>query len=316
MQRARTDSPPREVDSELEKGNFIAKDDYEYHPAKDDYEYAKGKSPLMRETAGRYGLSAVGAMAVLLFFSLRQVPAAHIGLVVMFGSVRESVLLSGLHVVNPVASVIQFNTKTQLLYSENIVPTQEGMNVELDVSLLYHADPSMIRDLYLSIGEEYKNVLILPELQSAVRGLTSEVSAKALYTSGRTEIRQKLVAELTTKLAPRGVILEDVLLKGIKLPVILTDAIEAKAKAEQESQRMEFVLSKEKQEAERKKIEAEGVQSFQKIVSEGISPELLQWKGIEATERLAESPNAKIVMMGNSASSLPVLLSADSDKKS
>jgi len=247
MQRARTDSPPREVDSELEKGNFIAKDDYEYHPAKDDYEYAKGKSPLMRETAGRYGLSAVGAMAVLLFFSLRQVPAAHIGLVVMFGSVRESVLLSGLHVVNPVASVIQFNTKTQLLYSENIVPTQEGMNVELDVSLLYHADPSMIRDLYLSIGEEYKNVLILPELQSAVRGLTSEVSAKALYTSGRTEIRQKLVAELTTKLAPRGVILEDVLLKGIKLPVILTDAIEAKAKAEQESQRMEFVLSKEKQ---------------------------------------------------------------------
>ena len=195
MQRARTDSPPREVDSELEKGNFIAKD---------DYEYAKGKSPLMRETAGRYGLSAVGAMAVLLFFSLRQVPAAHIGLVVMFGSVRESVLLSGLHVVNPVASVIQFNTKTQLLYSENIVPTQEGfkiyiatlivfmvwshlrvwilvavrvlgMNVELDVSLLYHADPSMIRDLYLSIGEEYKNVLILPELQSAVRGLTSEV---------------------------------------------------------------------------------------------------------------------------------------------
>merc|ERR1712054_386302 len=126
-------------------------------------------------------------------------------------------------------------------------------------------------------------------------------------------IHNKLVEELKAKLEPRGVTLEDVLLKGIKLPKQLTDAIELKAQAEQESARMEFVLSKEKQEADRKKVEASGISAFQTIVSEGISSQLLMWKGIEATEKLASSTNAKIVVMGNTKDSLPVLLSTSSD---
>merc|ERR1711934_1197128 len=125
----------------------------------------------------------------------------------------------------------------------------------------------------------------------------------ALYTSGRTEIRDKLIVELDGKL-------EDVLLKGIKLPDLLINAIEQKAQAEQASARMEFVVSKEKQEAERKKVEASGIAAFQRIVSEGISPQLLQWKGIEATEHLAQSTNSKIVVMGNTKDSLPVLMGA------
>merc|ERR1712146_448210 len=176
---------------------------------------------------------------------------------------------------------------------ENIVLTQEGLNVELDVSLLYHIDLLRVREIYLQLGEAYEETLIMPELQSAVRGLTSEVSAKALYTSGRTEIHDKLHKELTEK---------------------LTAPIELKAQAEQESARMEFVLSKERQEADRKKVEAAGISAFQKIVSEGISSQLLQWKGIEATERLANSNNAKIVVMGNTKDSLPVLLSTASDE--
>merc|ERR1712072_946346 len=135
--------------------------------------------------------------------------------------------------------------------------------------------------------------------------------AKALYTSGREVIRGKLAAELESKLKPRGITIEDVLLKGIKLPTLLTDAIELKAQAEQESARMEFVLTKEKQEADRKSLEASGISAFQRIVSEGISEQLLQWKGIEATEKLANSKNAKIVVMGNSKSSLPVILSTN-----
>merc|ERR1712054_593613 len=166
------------------------------------------------------------------------------------------------------------------------------------------------REIFLTLGEDFETVLVLPEMQAAVRGLTSEVSAKALYTSGRLEIRNKLMEELSAKLKPRGIELEDVLLKGIKLPKQLTDAIELKAQAEQESTRMEFVLSKERQEADRKKVEAEGISAFQRIVSEGISEQLLAWKGIEATEKLAESTNSKIVVMGNTKSSLPVLLSA------
>merc|ERR1711998_681895 len=264
-------------------------------------------------SAGGVGKKAVSIVLALAFFwfvtSVRTVPPAHVGIAVTFGSVSTGTLQSGLHILNPFSSVVTMNLKTQLVYSEYILPTQEGLNVELDVSLLYHVDLSKVRDIYLQLGEAYEETLIMPELQSAVRGLTSEVSAKALYTSGRTEIHDKLHKELTDKLTARGIVLEDVLLKGIKLPKQLTDAIELKAQAEQESARMEFVLSKERQEADRKKVEAEGISAFQRIVSEGISSQLLQWKGIEATEKLANSPNAKIVMMGNTKDSLPVLLS-------
>lgn len=164
----------------------------------------------------------------------------------------------------------------------------------------------------LGLGVNYVSVLVQPELSSAVRGLTSEADAKALYTSGRLEMQKRLKSELVTALSPRGIVIEDVLLKAVRLPDLLAHAIELKAQAEQDSARMEFVLTKERQEAERKSIEARGIASFQKIVSEGISPALLQWKGIEATEKLAASTNSKMIIMGNSKESLPVLLSAAS----
>merc|ERR1712139_276752 len=265
--------------------------------------------PPRRRSSVKMVLAAVGSAFILFLLSLRTVKPAHCGIVVTMGAVSDTTLESGVHVTNPFANVVVLNLKTQLVYSENIVPTQEGLNVELDVSLLYHVDLSKVTEIFLQLGEAYEETLILPELQSAVRGLTSEVSAKALYTSGRMDIHDKLQKELSSKLEPRGIVLEDVLLKGIKLPKQLTDAIELKAQAEQESARMEFVLSKEKQEADRKKVEASGISAFQKLVSEGISAQLLQWKGIEATEKLANSKNAKIVVMGNTKDSLPVLLS-------
>ena len=129
-----------------------------------------------------------------------------------------------------------------------------------------------------------------------------------MYTSGRTAIQGKLKNELTQSLGPRGIIVEDVLLKAVKLPEDLSKSIELKAKAEQESARMEFVLQKEKLEAQRKSIEAEGIADFQRIVSKGITSDLLQWKGIEATTKLANSDNTKIVIMGNGKNSLPVIL--------
>lgn len=256
-------------------------------------------------------LVLAGIAATLLFASIRVVPAGHLGLETIFGAVSETTLGSGAHLVNPFCSVVLLSTKTQLMDSENFVPTKEGLSVELDVSLLYRIDPRKARSIYVTVGENYDTVVILPELSSSVRGLTSEVNAKALYTSGRSEIRDKLVEELNTKLTPRGIILEDVLLKAIKLPAALSASIEAKTQSEQEAQRMEFVLETERKEATRKAIEAGGIAEFQRIVSDGISEELLKWKGIEATERLAESDNAKIVVMGNSKESLPVLLSGD-----
>ena len=178
---------------------------------------------------------------------------------------------------------------------------------------LFRLDVDRSGDLYTNVGMNYVDILIEPEAASAIRGLTSESDAKALYTSGRNVMQQALKNELSGSLGPRGIVVEDVLLKEVELPAELSKSIELKAKAEQDAFRMQFVLQKESQEAERKAIEAEGISTFQKIVSKGISPNLLKWKGIEATERLADSNNAKLVFVGNSQDGLPVLLSAGDD---
>ena len=165
----------------------------------------------------------------------------------------------------------------------------------------------MAGDLFRNVGVDYAKVLIEPEAASVIRGLTSESDAKALYSSGRHMIQDAVKEELDKTLRPQGVIVESVMLKDLQLPASLTKSIVLKAQAEQESARMEFVLAKEKQEAERKAIEAQGIADFQRIVSEGISDQTLMWKGIEATEKLVDSPNAKIIIMGNSKGDLPVI---------
>ncbi len=178
-------------------------------------------------------------------------------------------------------------------------------------SSLFRLDPSKAAAIYRDVGEDYIHTLLEPEAASAVRGLTSESDAKALYSSGRNLIQDSVKAELVQKLGPRGIIVDDVLLKDLVLPQQLTAAIEAKVQAEQEAARMQFVLQKEQQEAERKAIEAGGIADFQRIVSEGISPNLLKWKGVEATEKFADSANTKIIIVGNDSNGLPVLLNSD-----
>lgn len=242
------------------------------------------------------------------------VPPGTISIVVTWGTVTA--YGPGVHYKIPfVSQVIQFSSQTQKLEEENSIPTKEGLNVKLDTAVLFRLDTDQAANLYQSVGEDYIDLLLMPEVSSAIRGMTSESDAKALYSSGRTTIQNALKDELTQKLEPRGIIIEDVLLKDVELPEELTKAIELKAKAEQDAATMEFVLQKEKQEAERKAIEAKGIADFQRIVSEGISAELLQWKGVEATEKFADSMNSKIIIMGNDGGGLPVILSAASDKE-
>merc|ERR1711972_296017 len=147
------------------------------------------------------------------------------------------------------------------------------------------------------------------QLASAVRGVTGSVAAEALYNSTREKLQVELTKQMNNTLKPHGIMVETILLKDIELPALLKKAIETKTAAQQEAERMRFVIQKEKQEAERKRIEAVGIKDFQNIVSEGISDKLLQWKGIEATEKLVNAKNSKLVIMGNAKSSLPVLMS-------
>merc|ERR1719323_1078957 len=255
--------------------------------------------------------STLVCILVVILTSLRTVPAGHLGLKTTFGSPSPDLLTPGMHVANPFAGVVQFSVKTTRFEQSNTVPTKEGLLVELDVALLFHVQRDKIFEIYTTLGVDFVDVLIGPLLASEVRGITSQNDAKSLYNSGREILQDNLTTSVEAALRPRGIILEKVLLRGVTLPTQLMQSIEAKAKAEQAAEQMKFVLMKEQQEAERKSIEARGIAEFQRIVTEGITPSLLQWKGIEATEKFTESPNSKLVIMGNSKASLPVMFSGD-----
>ncbi|MBM4172379.1 MAG: prohibitin family protein [Ignavibacteria bacterium] len=250
---------------------------------------------------------AVGIIiAVLQAFTV--IPAGTVGVVDFLGMVSETTLKSGVNFVNPMARVVDFSIKTQELKETMNVPSQEGQNVQLEISLLFALDPDNASKIYKTVGENYGDIILIPQFRSVVRGITAKYEAKALYTSSREVLALEIKNELEKLVGPRGILIEAAPLRQIVLPPGLTAAIEEKLKAEQESQRMQFVLEREKQEADRKRIEAKGIADFQDIVARGISQQLLQWKGIEATEKLANSQNAKVVIIGSGKDGLPIIL--------
>ncbi len=242
------------------------------------------------------------------------VPAGHVGVKDFFGSVSSSVLTPGVHLVLPFTRVIKMSIQTQEVKETAEVPSKEGLVMDLEGSLLYRLDPTKAADMYKTVGKDYQEIVVHPQIRSAIREITASYDAKALYSSEREQIARETF-ELFQKMAGgRGIIAEAVLLRKIGLPPIVANAIQEKLKAEQQSQQMKFVLQKEQQEAERKRIEAQGIADFQKIVAQGISAQLLEWKGIEATEKLAMSPNTKIVVVGNPKSGLPIILGGGAEK--
>lgn len=243
--------------------------------------------------------------------SFRTVQPGEIAVVSVFNYVQDQPMLRGTHMTNPFAVLVPFSLKTTKLDFHQSVPTNEGLLVQLEVVMLYHILPEKVRNLYVDVGTNFENTVLRPELASAVRSITSTANAEALYdATQRSAFQQQLKVHMKSLCEPRGVGVESVLLKDVQLPDILKRAIESKSAAEQEALKMEFVLEKERQEAKRKAIEAEGIAQFQETVSTGISDKLLQWKGIEATEKFSTAPNSKIVIMGNGGGNMPVILNA------
>jgi regulator of protease activity HflC (stomatin/prohibitin superfamily) len=245
---------------------------------------------------------------ILLLASITSIPTGNVGVLTLFGRVTGDVLPEGIHLINPLKSVEKLSVQTQSVKESANVPSNEGLILALDTSLLFRLDKSMAANVYQTVGADYAEKIVEPTLRAAIRASTSAHTANALYTNARELVQQQIQDELTKQLAPRGVIVENVLLRDVQLPAMLKGSIEAKQQAEQDALRMSFILQKEKQEAERKRIEAQGIADFQKIVATGISPQLLEWKGIEATEKLAASANAKIVIIGNPKNGLPLVL--------
>ena len=247
-------------------------------------------------------------IVIFLFSAVTRVDSGAVGVLTLFGKVTGEVLPEGLHLISPFKTNHEISIRTQEIKETASVPSSEGLVMALDTSLIYHLNPDKAAEVYQKIGPRYLEVLVEPNLRAAIREATASHTANALYTGEREMVAKQIYDQLSGLLGTRGIVIESVLLRDIQLPSTLKASIEAKQQAEQEALAMNFRLQKETQEAQRKRIEAQGIRDFQQIVAQGISPQLLEWKGIEATETLAKSPNSKVVVVGGGKNGLPLIL--------
>lgn len=247
-------------------------------------------------------------IVILLFSSVTRVGTGHVGVLTLFGKVTGETLGEGIHLMNPLKTNNEMSVQTQTIKESANVPSSEGLMMALDTSLIYHLNPDRAAEVFQKIGADYEDKVVENQLRSAIREATASHTANALYTGEREMVAKQIQDRISEELGKRGITVENVLLRDIQLPATLKASIEAKQQAEQEALAMNFRLQKETQEAQRKRIEAAGVRDFQQIVAQGITPSLLEWKGIEATETLAKSPNTKVVVVGNGKNGLPLIL--------
>ncbi len=208
----------------------------------------------------------------------------------------------------PWNNIYTYKVQTQEAKETLKLLTSDGAMVTLDVSVWYRPAINKLDSLQITIGPNYYEVVVAPALRGESRSIAGKFTPEELYSTKRDEIAGLMLASVQEKLKDKFVEFESILIRDVTLPQRISDAINEKLASQQEAQRMEFILQKEQQEAERKRIEAQGIADFQKIVSAGINDKLLEWKGIETTEKLAQSPNAKIVIIGNSKNGLPLIL--------
>ncbi|MFZ1685057.1 MAG: prohibitin family protein [Candidatus Zixiibacteriota bacterium] len=270
---------------------------------------ARSNSSVNRSVGSLAFLVAIVFAVVALVQCFTVVPAGNVGVIDFFGNVSPRPIPAGINMVNPLARVVKFSIQTKEQKETMQVLSREGLTIGLEISALYRLMPDSAASVYRTVaGGDYENIILVPQFRSISRAVTAGFQASALYSSERERLGITIQEELSKATAARGVYIESTPLRNVSLPTQLTEAIEQKQRADQESQRMEFVLTKEKQEADRKRIEAKGIADFQDIVSSGISDQLLRWKGVEATEKLANSANTKVIIIGSGKDGLPVIL--------
>lgn len=217
----------------------------------------------------------------------------------------------GFHVIAPWNKMIIYNVQKQEKEESMDVLSSNGLAITLDVSIRFSLIGDKIGFLHNEIGDQYINKIIIPEVRSATRKIIGNYTPEELYSSKRNAIQNEIESSTKKVLRKNYINLDALLIRSVKLPDKIKQAIERKLEQEQQAQEYQFRIEKERKEKERKKIEAEGIQQFQRIVTEGISDKLLKWKGIEATQDLAKSPNSKIIIIGSGKDELPVILNAD-----
>jgi regulator of protease activity HflC (stomatin/prohibitin superfamily) len=265
------------------------------------------------------GMAVIGIG--LLTSSIRQVDAGFVGVKSLFGKVQNETLSSGLNMVNPLMDVTSIDIKTQNYTMSGVhdegsksgddaikVLTADGLEVTIDLSVLYRVNPAETPKLIKEIGINFEDKIVRPITRTRIRDNSVYYDAVALYSTKRDEFQARIFKTIENDFKSRGLILENLLVRNITLPASVKSTIEQKINAEQEAQKMQFVLQKEKQEAERKRVEAQGISDYQRIISMSLSDRQLQYEQIKAMKELAASGNAKIIVMPSKGT--PVILDA------
>jgi regulator of protease activity HflC (stomatin/prohibitin superfamily) len=243
-----------------------------------------------------------------------QIPSGHRGVFFSkFGDGTEmgNVYTEGFAWHLPWNSMFVYRTQLQEQKEDLTVLSSDGATIKLEVSILYRPNAEKLDSLQIKLGPQYYDEFVAPTIRGVSRAVAGRYKPEEIYSTKREEMAQEMLDDLLVAAAARWIIIENVLIRDVQIPAKITEAINFKLTADQEAQKMQFTIEKEKREADRKRIEAQGIADFQKIVSAGITESYLKWKGIEATQRIAESPNSKVIVVGNSSSSMPVILSAD-----
>ncbi len=230
--------------------------------------------------------------------SCTVVTQGEVGVKRTYGTLHKSILNPGLHSFNPfTTAIIKLPIRTVNLEISLDLPSKEGILVSTQMSILYHIVGDSVPGIISKIGgTNYEEVVILSVFKSVAPNVSSRFMAKDMHTTERSNIENEVYSRMKDMLEPRGFIVEAILLKSIRLPAGLSRSIEEKLEAEQEAQRMEFVLTKEKKEAERKRIEAAGIRDAQQTITQGLNPLVIEWKSIEAFKDIASSPNQKYII--------------------
>jgi regulator of protease activity HflC (stomatin/prohibitin superfamily) len=274
--------------------------------------------PSLRAYKSKIKLAGVLIFLILLSAaSVVQVEPGMVGVQKLFGKVSNNTLKSGLNIINPLVKVVMYDIRTENYTMSGVhdegaqkgddairVLSADGLEVIVDLTVLYKVIPSEAPRLLKEVGTDYRNVLVRPICRTGIRNNAVYYDAVSLFSSKRDEFQDKIFSTIESNFKERGLILEQLLVRNITLPESVKAAIESKINAEQEAQKMTFVLQKERQEAERKRVEAQGIADYQKILSSGLSDRLLQYEMIKA---ISASPNAKLILMTN-GKGLPIMV--------
>lgn len=276
----------------------------------------KNASQLTKNTKG---IGVAIALLGLLLSCFVQIDNGYIGVTKLFGKVQNGVLTSGLNFINPLYEVEKLDVRTQnytmsAIHSEGQVEgddairvlTSDGLEVTIDLTVLYRVNAGEAPKLLKETGSDYIDKIIRPLARTKIRDNAVRFEAVSLYSTKREEFESRIFKGIETEFKKRGIVLENILIRNIALPQAVKSTIEQKIQAEQEAQKMQFVLQKEKQEAERKRVEAQGIADYQDKINSTLTPQLLKYEQIKAYKEMATSQNSKVIIMGSGNS--PVIL--------